>query len=1080
MGLNEQINNPHENITSTESVETVRDVVEQLEKERNEEYPEDFLKWLEKKAPKVLDDLKEVDTNTLPEVQDAISKLDDALTTWEVENAEPEKPNLDLEITRIYEYLEDIKDPEKKKTLEAKLDKAVTDYGIAKAYPMFMKSAEANLQSVLDEIKKASAEKSKPDSSGEAAPSAPDAKEAPKKSVSSRKTVLESLKKNPGALFSEEDGTYTMLFPKKSAAEKHLQIQDVVADKYKDGSYYLQKDGDSAVYEWNADTNPPSFYQKEGDEFVAGDDNGLNRLKIFADDKVHVYKHADAHTDAAPEAEAPADAMQVVWKDETISPAKVSELVKTLDANKGEFKNIDDKGLKRDDLISKIDLALASDQLSTTSRVKLEAYRTELDAYELQEDGKRSEKLSAAWEKEFANVAKIIDAAKTKNPNFEFNIESRGPHENNKILTLKAGGREAKIKISVWPLGKPDYGPNGATMEWDTARENGKNVMGKVLYKENLPKSFNSVDSITRTVTEWVSGVKVEGSFQPKAEAPAPTVAATPSESRAEMAARVTAESEAAAAAEIEDYVPRKEILIDQPPEGDFTPSEAEAAATTTDEGSAREERIIDAGNTDSTADDSTAAREEVITAPTNGEEPLREEVISSASASGTPDEATKAAPTLEEFEAKEAEIKAKYKLEGKISKIGTTGDTYHFTYNDNSEVTINHDGSLTVVKTFPDGKVVSSVIPEDWGKSLDETINEMQPATPDGTSLDEEDVPAGAPTATEATMKAPELTTEELESKVKSLKEKLGLKGEISTEYSSKGKENYNGVPVDTYRFEYRGTQINILKKPDGTDLIKIYRKTSPHSPEIPIEIRGKGQVDVEIDQMMTSGMLEKDSLYAESPEAQRSELKEKFKLRENIGTVWKEPNVMNGKDAIGFYYRGHKVITYTRNDNEKTEVQISPWKNSTLSFTHGFSDETIDNDIDMVEPKETYDSGTTAKLIEKYGAAGNALVSALGIPGLSKLESIKYFTFTENGKTVSLFTLDDKELGHMSGEAGKANDALSALTSQYKKSLSVYEGVVRDAEKLRKTEERAKEAARKKQEKLDRKEEEEDLKED
>jgi hypothetical protein len=1072
MGLNEQINNPHENITSTESVETVRDVVEQLEKERNEEYPEDFLKWLEKKAPKVLDDLKEVDTNTLPEVQDAISKLDDALTTWEVENAEPEKPNLDLEITRIYEYLEDIKDPEKKKTLEAKLDKAVTDYGIAKAYPMFMKSAETNLQSVLDEIKKASAEKSKPDSSGEAAPSAPDAKEAPKKSVSSRKTVLESLKKNPGALFSEEDGTYTMLFPKKSAAEKHLQIQDVVADKYKDGSYYLQKDGDSTVYDWNDDKTPPSFYDTEG-----------NRLLIFADDKVHVYKHADARTDAAPKtgatAEAPADAMQVVWKDETISPAKVSELIKTLDTNKDSFKGIDDKGLKRDDLISKIDLALASDQLSTTSRVKLEAYRTELNAYELQEDGKRSEKLSAAWEKEFANVAKIIDAAKTKNPNFEFNIESRGPHENNKILTLKAGGREAKIKISVWPLGKPDYGPNGATMEWDTARENGKNVMGKVLYKENLPKSFNSVDSITRTVTEWVSGVKVEGTYQPKAETPAaaPKVAATPSESRAELAARVTAESEAATAAEIEDYVPRKEILIDQPPEADFTPSEAagtttiaeEAAATTTDEGSARAERIIDAGNTDSTTDDSTVAREEVIAAPTDSGEPLREEVIASASVSGTPDEATTAAPTLEEFEAKEAELKAKYKLEGKISKMGTTGDTYHFTYNDNSDITINRDGSLTVVKTFPDGKVVSSVIPEDWGKSLDETINEMQPATPEGTSLDEEDVPAGAATATEAQKKAPELTTEELKEKVVSLKEKLGLKGEIGTEYSSKGKENYNGVPVDTYRFEYRGTQINVLKKPDGTDLIKIYRKTSPHSPEIPIEIRGKGQVDVEIDQMMTSGMLEKDSLYAESPESQKSELKEKFKLRENVGAVWKEPNVMNGKDAIGFFYRGHNVITYTRNDNEKTEVKITPWNNSTLSFTHGFSDETIDNDIDMVEPKETYDSGTTVKLIEKYGAAGNALISALGVPGLSKLESIKYFTFTENGKTVSLFTLDDKELGHMSGEAGKPNDALAKLTAEYRRTLSVKKSVARETE-----------ATRKKQEKLERKEEDAERKDD
>lgn len=1065
MGLNEQIHNPHENVVSTEQIETVRDVVEQLEKERNEEYPEDFLKWLEKKAPEVLDDLKYLDTNTLPEIQDAISKLDDALTTFEAENAKPEKPSLDQEVTRINKNLEDIKDPEKKKTLKAKLDKAVTDYGIAKAYPMFMKSAEANLQSVIDEIKKASSEAAQ---SQPTEPSAPDAKEAPKKSVSSRKTVLESLKKNPGALFSEEDGTYTMLFPKKSAAEKHLQIQDVVADKYKDGNYYLQKDGDSAVYEWNADATPPSFYQKEGDEFVAGDDNGLNRLKIYADDKVHVYKHAEAHTDAAPEAEAPADAMQVVWKDETISPAKVSELVKTLDANKGEFKNIDDKGLKRDDLISKIDLALASDQLSTTSRVKLEAYRAELDAYELQEDGKRSEKLSAAWEKEFANVAKIIDAAKTKNPNFEFNIESRGPHENNKILTLKAGGREAKIKITVWPLGKPDYGPNGATMEWDTARENGKNVMGKVLYKENLPKSFNSVDSITRTVTEWVSGVKVEGSFQPKAEAPAPTVAATPSESRAEMAARVTAESEAAAAAEIEDYVPRKEILIDQPPEADFTPSEEEAAAAeTTDEGTVREERIIDAGTTDSATSDAASAREEVISVPTSSDGDMDFSLDVE-----DPLEQGKRAPTLEEFEAKEAEIKAKYKLEGKIGNISKSGDTYSFKYNDNSEITINSDGSLTVVKTSPDGKVVSSVIPEDWGKSFDETINEMQPATPDGTSLDAEDVPAGAPTTTVAPKEALESTTEDLESKVKSLKEKLGLKGEISTEYSSKGKENYNGVPVDTYRFEYRGTQINILKKPDGTDLIRIFKKTSLHSPEIPIEIRGKGQVDVEIDQMMTSGMLEKDSLYAESPEAQKSELKEKFKLRENIGTLWKEPNIMNGKDAIGFYYRGHKVITYTRNDNNKTEVQISPWNRSTLSFTHEADNQTIDNAVDMVEPKETYDSENSAKLIEQYKAAGTALVNALGITGLSNLESIKYYSYTENGKNISLFTLDDKELGYMSGQSEKPNAALSELTAEYKKALSSKKGSLKEAEELRKAEE----AARKKQEKLERKEEREE----
>lgn len=977
-GLNEKVSQPHENFTSTEKIETVKDVIDQLEKERDEQYPEDFLKWLEKKAPEVFEDLQKIDTNTLPEVHEAIATLDDQLTRWEAENAKPEKPSLDIEVARIYEYLEDVKDPAKKAALEASLDKAVKDYGFAKSYPMYMKQAEANLQTVLKDIKDAS---KAPAAETPAAPSK-ESTEAPKRKTSSRSEVLKSFEKNPEAMVKDEDGTLKMLFKRGSAADRYLQIQDAAPDKYKDGTYYLSKEGAEGVYEWNADANPPSFYLSDGKgEFIRNGKDELQRLIIRGGDTINTHKYQDTPTVAAPETYAPADTMSVVWRDETLNPAKVEELIKTLDSKKGEFKNLNDKDLKRDDLISKIDLALASDQLSSTSRQKLESYRGQLDAYELQEDGKRSEKLSAAWEKEFANVAKIVAAAKAQNPNLEFNIESRGPHENNKIITLtdKVSGREAKVKITVWPLGKADYSPKGATMVWDTAREGGKNVMADVLYKKHLPKSYESVDELTRTAIEWVG--KVDLKKVDSGVSKAPTSAPIAQQSSERTAEYVSTRSGTEIVAD--DFVPGEEILIKQPPEtdGDYeTHTETRPVSSSAEpEEVASEEELVRAGaetdpdttaSTDTVRDEETspAGEEEIIAAP--GAENTEEE---DGEASAEPLEApVYRGATLEEFEAKEAEIRDKYKLDGKITELNRSGEVYSFKYNDTAKVTVNPDGSLTVVKSFPDGKVVSSVIPEDWGTGMDAAINDMQPVAPreeTGTKamdMDALDVPAAA--------SAPEVLKSDIDIAKDKAKTDLGLKGDI--DLAGKREIMDGSDKIVAYILKYRGEEIRSIPNPSGNKYILIIEKSPVDDV---FQISKKGEVDSLIDKARVKSGPKAEDKYFEKPLEQSAEgLIKKYNLRGTPEKIIASED-MNHNPILEFEYREHKVRVTTKGDKNYVEIRdIGMVVDESKS-------ETIDGEIDFDEkfaPKEYIGANGMVTFISENGgpkSAADRLVSKI-----------------------------------------------------------------------------------------------------
>lgn len=80
---------------------------------------------------------------------------------------------------------------------------------------------------------------------------------------------------------------WTMKFAPNSPADKFLQIQHIIPEKYKDGTFYLTKGSDATQYKWDSKKNPLSFY------------NGNNRLLIRSGDVVKV----DKITQEAPVAE---------------------------------------------------------------------------------------------------------------------------------------------------------------------------------------------------------------------------------------------------------------------------------------------------------------------------------------------------------------------------------------------------------------------------------------------------------------------------------------------------------------------------------------------------------------------------------------------------------------------------------------------------------------------------------------------------------------------------------------------------------------------------------------------------------
>lgn len=784
----------------------------------------------------------------------------------------------------------------------------------------------------------------------------------------SREKVLADLLENPDKYFKEEDGVYTMLFPKGSAAEKYIQIQHIINKNYENSDYFIQKvqDGEGKIYEWNADKIPASFYDGDG-----------NRLLIYSGDVVKVYKHGETPSgEQSTAAEQTGEAVNLVGRPDEKSSAKVEALMKEISENPHNLIK-EGKGDRpsRDDLIAKIDMALATEQISEKDKEDMLMARELLSSKETAEDSKeRHKKLSAAWEKEYKNIVDIIAAAKAKNPNLEFDIESRGPRENNKILTLKANGREAKIKITVWPLGKADYSPQGATKVWDTARENGKNVMADVLYKQKLPKAYDSVDEITRTVTEWVSGVKVEGTFQPRAEAPAAAPVSTPvaGESREERAARVTRESEAAAAAEIDSYVPRREVYVDAAQGTYDSSATTEAPADET----ARREVYRDAATEDTTditaEEDAARARTEAYrdagtteagrteTISDAGAAPAGDEVIDGDEVPSTPmtfdeEEATgaheadpfgideDASESSEELRAKEKEIREKYKLEGTITNLEKRSDgVYTFKYNNDTDIIIRGDSALDVQKTLPDGGVVTSVFPENW-RGIDAAISEM----------------GSVRETAEAVKSDIDIATEKA-------KEDLGLKGDIDIVGK---KEIMDGTDrVTAFIIKYRGEEIRSIPQSDGYKYYLIIDR--PAQDELH-QVTQKGEADRLIDSARVKyGPKEGDRYYENNLEQSKEELKARLKLRGDIQGEVVTSKDMQGRPVTEFKYRGHTVRMISEPTGTQIEIRdLGMIVDETKS-------ETVDGEIDFDEkyaPKEYTGADGMVTFIAENGGDGS-----------------------------------------------------------------------------------------------------------
>lgn len=325
---------------------------------------------------------------------------------------------------------------------------------------------------------------------------------APKASgESSKGKVFEQLARDPASLFTEENGAYTMKFEKGSAAERYLQIQDVINSNYKKEGYYLKKtvksDRDTTdkeiAYGWNADEK--TFTDKDG-----------HRMVILSGDTVNVYKHGEKADMAAEKTKAEA---RTATKEAPVeipieSSQKVTDYLDML--SKMDFSK-ENKDLKRDDLISNINDLLTRENVSKADQTKLEAYRTQLLGKEDEEDNsKRAEKLSAEWQEVFKGISGLIQEVESVSKSkIDLVVESSGPRENNKALILKSGDREIKITVTPYLIGPKNYSEKGASTYLAQAKEGGKILFDQYGKTTSKDREFPNPEEAVKFAANWVA-----------------------------------------------------------------------------------------------------------------------------------------------------------------------------------------------------------------------------------------------------------------------------------------------------------------------------------------------------------------------------------------------------------------------------------------------------------------------------------------------------------------------------------------------------------------------------------------------